>query len=208
MARSPNSFHRTPSRYRPQPTVLVICEDSKSGKRYLEAASRHFRCIVQVRITHCGKTDPKGIVYEAISSQRKFERVFCVIDRDNHTNFSEALDLAKTAPNVTIIASYPCFEYWLLLHFSCCRKPYASTGSHSAADLLIRDLRACSGMEGYAKGSEQDIFLFLLGDKLSFARATAKRILAEAVDDGEMNPSTSLHQLIDYLEKLPNLETI
>lgn len=58
MERNAASFNRQKSRYKPQPTVLVICEDSKSGKRYLEDASRHFRVNVVVEITHCGKTDP------------------------------------------------------------------------------------------------------------------------------------------------------
>lgn len=34
------SFTRIGGKYKPQPTVLVICEDSKSGKAYLEDADQ------------------------------------------------------------------------------------------------------------------------------------------------------------------------
>ena len=117
MARDSNSFKRQKSKFKPQPKVLVICEDSKSGKRYLEDASLHFRVSVVVEITHCGKTDPLNIVKEAISRQGKFDHIFCAIDRDTHETFGEALKLVNTAKKVEIIASYPCFEFWLLLHF-------------------------------------------------------------------------------------------
>ena len=111
MARSANSFKRHASRYKAQPTVLVICEDSKSGKRYLEDATHHFRVHVVVEISHCGKTDPKGIVVEAMQRERNFDRVFCVIDRDTHENFNEALALASTSLKTEIIPSYPCLSF-------------------------------------------------------------------------------------------------
>lgn len=107
-------FDRAKPRFKPQPTVLVICEDTKSGKRYLEDASLYFRVRVQVDIIHCGNTDPKGIVKEAISRQGKFDHVFCAIDRDTHKNFDEVLNLANTSKKVEVIVSYPCFEFWLL----------------------------------------------------------------------------------------------
>lgn len=149
MARPPASFKRSSPRFRPQPTVLVICEDTKSGKRYLEDATYHFRVNVNVDITHCGKTDPKGIVTEALDRARNFEHVFCAIDRDNHSNFDEALELARASSKVEVVASYPCFEFWLLLHFRYTRKPYIAVGSDSAAAQLISDLRTCPDMETY-----------------------------------------------------------
>lgn len=201
MARDAASFKRSKPRFLPQPTVLVICEDSKSGKRYLEDASVHFRVKVQVEITHCGKTDPLNIVKEALSRQGKFDRVFCAIDRDTHTNFSEAQNLAKTSKKVELITSYPCFEFWLLLHFGFSRKPYAATPKHSAAELLIKDLRTYPEFENYDKGKNQNTFLLLL-DRLAEAQRIASGVLTQAIDSGEMNPSTRLHELISYFETL------
>ncbi|MDD5322727.1 MAG: RloB family protein [Methylococcales bacterium] len=202
MARTVTSFNRPKPRFKPQPTVLVICEDIKSGKRYLEDASQHFRATVLVEITHCGKTDPLSIVKEAISRQGKFDRVFCAIDRDTHATFDEAMRLAKTSKKVGIIASYPCFEFWLLLHFGYNRKPYAAAGAHSAADLLIKDLRSHSVLENYDKGKVLDVFKLMLENGFAEARRIAPKVLIEAIASEEMNPSTRLHELLDFFEEL------
>ncbi len=199
MARSADSFNRSKSRYKPQPTVLVICEDSKSGKRYLEDASRHFRADVEV--AHCGKTDPRGIVAEALTRQGKFDRIFCAIDRDTHETFEEALRLAKTSNKLTVITSWPCFEFWLLLHFGYNRKPYTAVGKGSAADQLVSDLRTRPNMQDYDKGAAKSIFELLL-DKLPIARKESPRVLSEAIGLDDMNPSTLMHELLDFFETL------
>jgi hypothetical protein len=202
MARTPTSFNRQKPKLKPPPTVLVICEDTKSGKRYLEDASLHFRVKIQVEITHCGKTDPKGIVNEAISRQKKFDRVFCAIDRDTHKNFDEALNLANTSKKVKVIVSYPCFEFWLLLHFGYCRKPYTSVGKDSAAYLVIKDLRTHACLKDYDKGNDQNIFNLMLENGFIKAREIAPKVLNEAIASGEMNPSTQLHELLAFFETL------
>jgi len=209
MGRNAASFNRKNPRYKPQPTVLVICEDSKSGKRYLEDASLHFRVNVVVEITHCGKTDPLNIVKEAIARQGKFDQVFCSIDRDTHETFVKAIDLAKSSPKVEVIASYPCFEFWLLLHFGYSRKPYIAAGKHSAGDALIKDLRTYPGLENYDKGLAQGVFSLLLQEnRFANARGTAAKVIAEAIASGEMNPSTRLHELMDLFEKLSSPQKV
>jgi hypothetical protein len=202
------SFNRSKSKFKPQPTVLVICEDTKSGKRYLEDASRYFRVNVLVEITHCGNTDPKGIVNEAISRQGKFDHVFCAIDRDSHQNFTEALHLAKASQKIDVIVSYPCFEFWLLLHFGYNRKPYNAIGNYSAAELVIKDLRTCPGLEKYAKGKDENIFNLMLTNGFAEARRIAPKVLTEAIDSSEMNPSTQLHELLDFFETLSEPQKI
>lgn len=201
MVRDTKSFNRSKPKLKPQPTVLVICEDKKSRKRYLEDAAVHFRIKVSVEITHTGKTDPLNIVKEALSRQGKFDRVYCAIDRDTHETFAQAQALAKTSKKVDLVASYPCFEFWLLMHFGFSRKPYTSVGKHSAADLLIKDLKTHPPFENYDKGKDQSVFNHLL-DRFADALLIASSVLAQAIDSGEMNPSTRLHELIAYFEKL------
>lgn len=201
MSRSANSLNRGKSRYKPQPRILVICEDSKSGKQYLEDAAFHFRVNLIVEIAHCGRTDPQGIIEKALEREANYEQIYCIIDRDQHENFDAALMLVETSKKIRVIVSYPCFEFWLLLHFCYCRKPYVAVGSASAADQLIRDLRGYPGFESYAKGDKQNIFK-LLGDKLVSARKRAPNILSSAISDDAMNPSTRIHLLFDVLEKL------
>lgn len=194
------SFARPAARYKPQATVLVICEDSKSCKSYLEDAAQEARANVAVDIIHTGFTDPLNIVKEAIKRQTKFDQVFCVIDRDTHEKFADALQLAKDKPKITLTVSYPCFEFWLLLHFVHTRKPYHGNGRKSPAKLLIDDLRTQPGMQDYDKA--RSIFADLGPAKLQQARTHSPRVLTAAQNSGEYNPSTTLHLLLDYFDEL------
>jgi RloB-like protein len=201
MARSANSFKRPKPRFKPQARVLVLCEDSKSCLQYLKDAARHFRSYAEVEIAHIG-TDPRNIVQEAINRKRNFDTVYCAFDRDRHERFDEALTLAAAnTDKVVVIASYPCYEFWLLLHFGRTRKPYSGVGSNSAGDLLVRDLCQREGMGGYDKGNSQALFERLLS-KLPDARNWSAAVLAEAIDVNELNPSTRLHELIARFEEL------
>jgi hypothetical protein len=201
MARAPSRFDRKEPRYKQQARVLVLCEDSKSSRMYLQDAANHFRAYADVEISHCGKNDPKGIVEEAVKRQRNYDHVYCAIDRDSDPKFDAALNQATHTSKVTVIASYPCYEYWLLLHFRKTRSSYVGVGKHSSGDLLVKDLRKEEGMETYDKGASQHLFDNLL-PKLPTARKHAAEVLAEAHGDGALNPSTRLHELMDLFEKL------
>ncbi len=161
MARSVQSFERRGRRYKPQPLSLIVCEDSTSCLNYLGDVSRHFRSFAQVEISHGGMTDPLGIVKHAASRKRSFDKVFCAIDRDSHANFDDAIQLSRQV-GVEVIASYPCYEYWLLLHFTRSRAPFASTDRYSAGELAVRELRKHDQMADYAKGSSKRVFDLLL----------------------------------------------
>ena len=207
MARTAASFNRRKPFLKQEPKILVICEDSKSGKRYLEDASRHFKAKVYVEFVYYSKNSPRNIVNQAIKRQKDFDKVFCVIDRDTHETFDEALSLAKTITKIEVITSYPCFEFWLLLHFGCFRDPYYAFGKDSAADLVIKQLRNYSCLKNYDKGQDINIFNLML-DKFNMARQNSPKVLAEAKQTGEMNPSTQLHELIDEFEKLSKPQPI
>lgn len=208
MGRDSKSFSRLPAKYKPQASVLVLCEDTKSGKQYLTDATYDFRVRVQVEIAHCGRTDPLGIVEAAIERQQKYDKIFCVIDRDRHASFDEAIRRARGASKIVVIPSFPCFELWYLLHFQRVTKPYAEEGRNSPADCLIRDLRNCPGMENYAKGNSRSIYADLGHVKLTEARRLSPQVFAEAVRVGNPNPSTRIHELFDYFERLADIEPI
>jgi hypothetical protein len=158
---------------------------------------------VEIEITHCDRTDPKGIVEEALRNKAKYDRIYCVIDRDSHPSFDTAITLADTATNIDVIASFPCFEFWLMLHFGHCQKPYNAVGNETSADLLIKDLRVKHQMlEKYSKGGDKSLFLALLGDPFNQARKWSPIILEQANAIGNLNPSTKLHILIDKFEEL------
>lgn len=202
MARDAKSFKRKEPRFQPIPSVLILCEDLKSGKRYLEDAAQYFRSNAEVDIVHCGVTHPLGIVEEAVERQKKFDKVYCAIDRDTHESFDQALLLANKHEKIQVIASYPCFEIWLLLHFGYTRKPFTRSGNRSAADCVSAALRKKPGMNGYEKTAKIKYFNELLGGPFSTARDQSPRVLADAIANQEFNPSSEIHLLIDVIEHL------
>lgn len=208
MARQSSRFDRPKPRFKPQARVLVLCEDKKSSLTYLKEAAHHFRSQAEVEIVHCERNDPLSIVKEAMKRQGNFDTVYCAIDRDQHETFDAALVLAaENSEKVVIIASYPCYEYWLLLHFQKTRKPYASVGNHSSCDLLAKDLRKKEGMNNYDKGTSVNLFDELI-KKLPDARKRAEEVLSDAVKDNELSPSTRLHELIERFEQLGTLQLL
>ena len=185
MGRHADSFKRLAPKFKAHPKVLVICEDKKSAKDYFEEAARNFRALADVEFDHCGRTDPKGIVE----------------DTHDSGNFNEALRLGQESSKITVLVSYPCFEFWLLLHFGFSRSPFSGSGARSPGDMVVEVLRSKEGMSGYAKGSIIGLFARLL-PRLPDAMANAERSVLAAHDEDEMNPSTQLHELITLLKKL------
>jgi len=202
MGRSSASYGRGKPTLKPQPTVLVICEDTKSSKNYLNDAKVFYRVNADVEVLHAGKTNPLGIVNYALERQRHYNNVFCVIDRDTHEDFDQAMDLAQSSERLSMIVSYPCFEYWLLLHFKYSRKAYARTGKKSPGDQMLKALKECETMENYEKGGSIGLFDRLSGEPLAIAKKNAARSLAAAVAEKENNPSTTLHELLKAFEEL------
>lgn len=196
------SFDRKKSVFKTQPRILVLCEDSKSCKTYLEDAAIHFRAQADVEIAHCGNTDPLGIAEKAIQRKKKYDHVYCAIDRDSHENFDAAVNLVANHTNhVTLITSYPCYEFWLYLHFKLSRKTHVAKGDLSAGDCMVRELRKFNEMATYSKGGMKDIFELLLA-RLPAARKNADLVMREANSDQNLNPSTRLHELISIFENL------
>lgn len=207
MTRTGSSFHRQKPKYLPQKTVLILCEDSKSGKNYLQDACKYFRATAEVEVTHCKNTDPLGIVKEAIARSTMYDEVYCAIDRDRHPSFTDAKALAAKHEKVKVSVSFPCFEYWYLLHFEYTARPYTERGKKSPAEALIRDLCKKEGFVDYDKGANVSRFHQLVGQPLEQARRFAKVSRVDAERRGNPNPSTEVDQLIDVIEKLGTLQS-
>lgn len=202
MARTASSFSRGEPKFSEEKQILVLCEDTKSGKLYLQEAADYFRAALLVDVAHAGVTHPSGIVAHAIERQHKYDEVYCAIDRDSHACFDKALDMAKAHKKITIVPSYPSFEFWILLHFGYCRKPFNRTGRLSPGGCVIKDIKTYPLLADYDKGKDRSYFNELLGDPFQIARKASPRVLKDAQDSKAPNPSTEIHLLIDKFESL------
>lgn len=200
LTRTTSSFQRKKATYLPQMKVLVVCEDSKSCKSYLEDAAQYFRASATVSVVHMGNTDPRAIVRHAIKEKPNFASVFCVVDRDRHHHWDSALRLAADN-GVNVICSYPCYEFWLLLHFTYTRRGYVEENGKSPGEVVAAALRRIPEMQDYSKGKKVNLFEKLL-PHLPTAIANARRAMHEVETDQEPNPSTKMHEILGEFEAL------
>lgn len=127
----------------------------------------------------------------------RFDKIYCVFDRDEHPDFDKASAEAK-ASGIDLARSWPCFEYWLLLHFQFSRRPFGRSGNRSPAKVCIDELR--KHLPEYAKGQKK--FLASHERLLETALRNAERAAKEAVQTDEDNPSTEIHLLVKYLQAM------
>lgn len=139
----------------------------------------------------------KRLQREESNYGEKFDKVYCVFDRDEHDLFKKASSLAKQN-NMHLARSWPCFEYWILLHYCFSRRPYVRVQDRSPADHCMRELR--NYWKDYAK-AEIEIF-GKLNAMMAFAMKNAKKAEKDARATQNRNPSTEVHKLVTYLEKL------
>ena len=188
----------------PYDRVLIVCEGSKTEPLYFQALKDRSRLsTANVEITGSG-SDPSSLVNKAKSLRDEekrrgdqYDAVYCVFDRDQHAHFNTASNEALSA-KLKLARSWPCFEFWLLLHFVYRRGPYAPSGNRSAADNCVGDLQ--QHLPNYTKGNA-GVFE-ALEDQMETAKSNAGRALLDVKATGRCNPSTEVHCLVAYLQAL------
>lgn len=189
----------------PYDRVLVVCEGEKTEKNYFDELCDHYQLsTTNIKVTPGNGNDPVSIVRTAQKLQKaenkvgeKYDRVYCVFDRDEHDNYQAGCQQVEGAGFFCVISN-PCFEYWLLLHFIESRAPYARSGGRTASANCEHDLKG--QLPDYEKG-QKGFFLTLLS-RLPVAKKRAERVLDDALLTGEDNPSTRVHELVGYLQNL------
>jgi hypothetical protein len=131
--------------------------------------------------------------------------VYCVFDKDKHTTYPAALEKIRSTPRLKkatlhAITSIPCFEIWLLLHYVYTTRSFSAAGDVSNCDLVETELKKY--ITGYHKGSH-NIF-DEVKDKTDRAITNAKQLEAFHQTSGTDNPSTKVHELVEYLQDLRN----
>ncbi len=131
--RSNNSLKRKSRNFNPRKLILVVVEGEQTEVNYINSLVRELELPttkVSVVPSSYG-TDPRSVVEYAEdlykgriqknkkANNTKYDEVFCLIDRDWHdlNNYNSAIQKAQ-ACGFKIIRSNPCFEVWLLLHYS------------------------------------------------------------------------------------------
>ncbi len=208
-------LRRRVAQRKPADRVLIVCEGAKTEPLYfgeIRQALRLPTANVQVQPAAYG-TEPLQVVSYAEAlflsgdralgiAPRSFDRVVTVFDRDEHRTYHDALERVAALGGrmrsdenqrvpVEAVASVPCFELWLLLHFEDVRAPLHR-------DDALRRLRV--HLPGYAKG--QGGQWAATQARLDVASLRAEKLAAVAsAFDGEQ-PFTGMHTLVRRLKQL------
>jgi hypothetical protein len=192
--------------------VLVVSEGEKTEPQYIQEIRRDFRLnTTNVRVLPSALgTEPIQVVDYAEYLFRNgdhakgiepfsFDRVFAVFDRDEHASYRQALAKAdaldgklKNDADETVsfraIASVPCFEVWLLLHFEDVQAPISRNDVYERLRIHLPDYE--KGQGGHWAGTK-DRFDEATGRAQSRAAATT------AYDGHET--FTAMHELVSLL---------
>jgi hypothetical protein len=191
---------------------LIVSEGRKTEPLYFKEIKNAYRlqtANVEVHPSALG-TEPIQVVryaqqlFEAGDPHKRlrakaFEKVFAIFDRDDHRSYFDALMLASSLDGklrndakqpvaFKAIASIPCFELWLLLHYEDIQH------SIHRNEVLTR-LKLY--MPGYDKGIGGSFTATKVNLDIASQRARQLAARSTAYDDTE--PSTDIVDLITLL---------
>lgn len=214
-ARQAGQLARKTGRRASYDRILIVSEGSKTEPHYLNEIRAEHRLSttnVQVQPSQFGTTPLQVVEYaeylfengdEAKNIQpRAFERVFAVFDRDDHLNYHNALSRAaardkklRNELNKSVrfeaVASVPCFELWLLLHFEDVLAPLHRTEVYQRLRQFLPDYD--KGQAGhYAETSQH----------LNTATERAVFLATQFNAHDGTDPYTDIHSLVTLLTTL------
>lgn len=190
--------------------VLLVCEGLKTEKKYFEFLIKKLGVDTNLINVIGTGNEPRGLLRIATKEARTliYKTIYCIFDRDEHENFDfanseiERLNASSEFDaNMSSINSYPCFEFWFLLHFSSNRTYFLKTEKHTASQLAVKEPEKKKGFKDYSKAIEEK-HLKLLYPKLDDAINNAIDVEREANKDENPNPSSQVYKVVELLKSL------
>ena len=202
---------------KPYERLLIVCEGSKTEPNYIGEIRAQYKlptANVLVLPSELGTAPIQIVEYaeqmllhgdsHARIGARAFDQVFAVFDRDDHASYDAALAKCQSLDNVHRnsdkervrfypIASVPCFELWLLLHFEDIQAPLHRDEAYA---------RLANHLGGYEKGQSGHWALTRMHLEVATQRAHALSLRANARNGQE--PFTAMHELVRRLITLKN----
>jgi hypothetical protein len=169
-----------------RPNYFVFCEGD-TEVAYVDLLRAHYRLPIHIiaKKTLLNITSALIERCKSIYIQTKVDHTYLMYDLDVTT----MLERLQKIPNAILLCSNPCFELWLLLHYTDQRKELTSEECVN---------RLCTFIKQYKKGTlPKDAKSHLL-EKIPTAMDRAKNLTAHK------NPSTTVYNLIEDLDKLKN----
>ena len=196
MARKSHNNTRKNKARQENKVFLIVTEDTKSAYNYFQILKQENRLpTLNIEVKPSKKSDPDQVVSftKELAKEKNAELSFCIIDRDTHEHFDKAIKNANKIKNLEIIASYPCFEYWIILHHNKdCYKPMDSKICYN---------ETIDKFKSYDKSMDNKLWLNFYNNELVSNQDTAieKAISAEdkCMKNETVNPKTDIYKLFN-----------
>jgi hypothetical protein len=188
--------------------ILIVCEGETECAYFQGARTKLGLSSTMVQIRAEGGSAAVSVYdfakkryKQSVDNGDAFDAVYCVFDKDNQAKgyFDTLHAIASSKPaNVFVaITSVPCFECWVLLHFSLTTKPFKDCEDVNA------ELNKVLEKHGFKKYQKNDRQLFeRLDPYLDTAIGNAQRACQQAEKNQTDNPSTGVQQLIEKLRNI------
>lgn len=178
--------------------ILIVCEGEKTEKNYLNQLKDYLKLNnVQIKIISSKNSNPLQVVKFAEEKGKaySYDKIYCVFDKDLHSNFNEAQQKCKKY-NFEAIISNPCFEFWILLHFIYTTKTFNTNASPCNA-LIEGCLK--QHIQDYSKNHN---FTNIIREKLDTAIKNAQKANKEAENNNYTSSYTFMDKLANKFKKL------
>lgn len=187
----------------PHVSFLIVCEGTKTEPNYFEALIQDRNSeVVEYEIAGEGR-GTVSLVKQAIAlrkkSHKQFDRVWAVFDKDDFTDFNEAITLAKKN-KIQSAWSNEAFELWYYLHFQ-----YLDTGvSRSQYITMIeREIRKRTKNLAYKYNKKSPDTYRLLkenGNEVqAIENARRLKINCKGTNYASHKPCTTIYELVEEL---------
>ena len=180
---------------------LIVCEGERTEPNYFKAlvGGRNSK-VIDLRAIGKGQGTCK-LVKAAISERDKspieYDRVWTVFDKDDFTDFNEAITMAE-ANNIGAAWSNESFELWYYLYFQYVDTPISRT---QYIDALNREIRKYIPNYTYHKEDENTLSILNQFGNLEQAILSAKKLESRFSNKNyaTYNPCTKVHHLVQEL---------
>ena len=115
---SKDKYRRKPPALRMRDKVLIMCGGETEEIYFNHYKDKHKRDLqsVSIKVVAYKKSNPMAVTQAAMTQKADFDEVWAVFDKDDFTDFDDAIKLALSN-GINCAFSNEAIEYWFFLHF-------------------------------------------------------------------------------------------
>lgn len=185
------------------PILLLVCEGKNKTERKYFSHYKVRELPHRLEIRDSEATDVMGMARRAANLYKEYQMdpkigdlVFCLIDLDlRRDKYDAYLKAQQRYPQIKFIVSNPCFEIWLLYHFT--ENPKAECSSQAVKEQMKKYVPDYNeAMDVYEQYDLQDKYAVAINrSEKKNAHYEADKILVDC------NPYTEVQDLILFLKQ-------